>query len=64
MANTSNKLPITFMFKNPIREMPVTITLKSQDKTDVRRIKLLITSLPKPTKASLEVKCPAREVVV
>ena len=39
------------------------ITLKNLDKTDVRRYKLLVNPLPKPVKAALEFKVPAREVI-
>jgi hypothetical protein len=46
-----NKMPLTFTFKNPVREMPIIMTLRSSDKTDVRRYKLMVTALPKPTKA-------------
>lgn len=46
-----NKMPLTFTFKNPVKEMPIIMTLRSSDKTDVRRYKLMVTALPKPTKA-------------
>lgn len=44
-------MPLTFTFKNPVKEMPIIMTLRSSDKTDVRRYKLMVTALPKPTKA-------------
>lgn len=44
-------MPLTFTFKNPVKDMPIIMTLKSQDKTDVRRFKLSVTAYPKPTKA-------------
>ena len=47
-TSTTNKLPITYSFKNPIKEMVVIMTLKNQDKTDVRRYKITINALPKP----------------
>ncbi len=59
-----NKMPLTFSFKNPVKEMPIIMTLRSADKTDVRRCKLLVTALPKQTKAQMEMKCPSREVLV
>jgi hypothetical protein len=38
--------------------------MKNADKTDVRRYKITVTSLPKPVKADIEMSCPAREQVV
>lgn len=46
-----NKMPLQFLFKNPVKDMPIIMTLRSNDKTDVRRYKFLVTALPKPTKA-------------
>lgn len=42
-----NKMPLTFTFKNPVKDMPIIITLRSSDKTDVRRYKIVVTALPK-----------------
>lgn len=41
--------------------MVAILTMKNADKTDVRRYKILVNALPKPTKAILEMVCPARE---
>ena len=38
-------------------------TLTNETKTDVRRLRVQVTSLPKPVKAILEMTAPAREVV-
>ncbi|CAD8092149.1 unnamed protein product [Paramecium primaurelia] len=59
-----NKMPLQFLFKNPVKDMPIIMTLRSNDKTDVRRYKFLVTALPKPTKAQMEMKCPSRESIV
>lgn len=34
---TVNKMPLIFSFKNPVKDLVITMTLKSTDKTDVRR---------------------------
>jgi hypothetical protein len=60
----SNKIPITYMFKNAVRDLVVYMTLKNADKTDVRKYRILINALPKPVKAVMEMVCPAREQVV
>ena len=60
----TNVLPINFVFKNPIINYETEITLKTADKTDIRRYRLRITSFPKPVKAQLEMTAPAREMVL
>lgn len=59
-----NSMPITFMFKNPFRDYRANIVLRNANRTDVRRYRLMITALPKPVKATLEMTAPAKEVVV
>lgn len=60
----SNKMPITFFFKNAVKELTVYMTLRNLDKTDVRKYRVVINCLPKPIKAQMEMMCPARESVV
>lgn len=38
----------------------MTVTLKNQQKTDIRRFKVEVTAFPKPIKAILEFRVPAR----
>jgi hypothetical protein len=61
---STNKIPLTFTFKNSVKDMVIIMTLKNNDKTDVRRYKILVNALPKPVKAVIEFICPARETVV
>jgi len=37
------------------------MTLRNSDRTDVRKYKITVNALPKPTKAVMEMLCPARE---
>lgn len=59
-----NKLPITFSFKNSVKEMAIIMTMKNFDRTDVRRYKIIVNALPKPTKAIMEMQCSAKEVII
>lgn len=63
-TQTSNKIPLTYQFKNPVKDLVVYMTLKNTDKTDVRKYKIMVNALPKPVKAAIEMVCPAREQVV
>jgi hypothetical protein len=63
MQAGSNKLPITFNFKQPVKEMVAILTLRNLEKTDVRRYKIIVNALPKPTKAVIEMSCPAKETL-
>ena len=56
----SSKLPITYSFKNPVRDFNVLLTMRNSSKTDIRRYKLWATVLPKVIKAVLEFRVPAR----
>ena len=58
-----NKLPLTYTCKNPVLDYSVVVTLSNAEKTDVRRLRLLMTVQPKPLKAILEMSVPARSSV-
>lgn len=55
---------LMFNFKIPCREYTCNITLKNPEKCDIRRYKLVVASLPKPIKASLEMMVAAREFII
>lgn len=56
-----NKLPMDFSFKQPINNFSCNILLRSEDKSDIRIYKLVVTSAPKPIRGIIELKCPAGE---
>ncbi|EAR97253.2 flagellar associated protein (macronuclear) [Tetrahymena thermophila SB210] len=60
----TNHLPLNFFFKNPFKDYISNIVIKNQQKTDVRRFKVVVTALPKAVKATLEMTAPARECVM
>ena len=65
--NTSkieNKLTISLVFKTPTKDHPLRFVLKSQNKMDIRVYEFKATVLPKPIKAVLEMRCPAREQLI
>jgi len=55
-----NKLPISYSFKNPVKDFNVLLTLKNSNKTDIRRYRIWATVLPKVIKSTLEFRVPAR----
>lgn len=57
-------MPITFSFKNSVKEMGIIMTMKNSDRTDVRRYKIIVNALPKPTKAVMEMQCSAKETII
>eukprot|EP00825_Cyclidium_porcatum_P017017 TRINITY_DN1987_c0_g1_i2.p1 TRINITY_DN1987_c0_g1~~TRINITY_DN1987_c0_g1_i2.p1 ORF type:complete len:400 (-),score=64.28 TRINITY_DN1987_c0_g1_i2:21-1220(-) len=57
----SNKFPINLCFKNPAKDSKMLLILKNSLKTDIRIYKLEITVHPKPVKATLEFRVPARK---
>ena len=64
--NTSkieNKLTISLIFKAPTKDHPLRFVLRSQNKMDIRVYEFKATVLPKPIKAVLEMRCPAREAL-
>lgn len=63
-TNAPNKIPITYFFKNSIKELVIFMTLKNADKTDVRKYRMIVNALPKPVKATMEMQCPARETLI
>ncbi len=63
MVSSENKVPLTFVCKNPVYEFNTIITLRNAEKTDIRRYRLVITVQPKPLKAILEMNVPARSEV-
>lgn len=58
----SNKFPVSMCFKNPAKEARMLLTLRNTQKTDIRIYKLEVTAHPKPVKATLEFRVPARNV--
>ena len=60
----TNKIPITYFFKNSIKELVIFMTLKNADRTDVRKYRMIVNVLPKPVKAIMEMQCPARETMI
>ncbi|KAL4497051.1 hypothetical protein ABPG72_002207 [Tetrahymena utriculariae] len=59
-----NSMYLNFNFKIPFKEYTANITLRNPEKYDIRRYKLVVTSLPKPVKAALEFTAAAKETVV
>ena len=58
-----NRLGFVMNFKTACKDYMSLFTLMNETKTDVRRLRVQVTSLPKPVKAILEMTAPAREVV-
>ncbi|EWS70940.1 flagellar associated protein, putative (macronuclear) [Tetrahymena thermophila SB210] len=56
-----NKLPISLLFKNAVKDFKVSLTLKNVNLTDIRRYKLEISAFPKPVRSTLEFRVPARQ---
>jgi hypothetical protein len=50
-------------FKTAVKDYLSHYMLINETKTDVRRIRIQVTSLPKPIKALLDFVIPAREIV-
>lgn len=59
-----NIFTFTFHFRAAVKDYICLVTLMNENKTDVRRLRLTVTSLPKPVKATIFMKVPARETVV
>lgn len=59
-----NSMYLNFSFKMPTKEYTCFITLRNPEKYDIRRYKLVVTSLPKPIKARLELTAAAKETVI
>ncbi|KAL4498636.1 hypothetical protein ABPG72_019754 [Tetrahymena utriculariae] len=55
-----NKYPFQFLFKQPVKDYKFNLTFKNAQKTDIRRYRCEITVFPKPIKATLEFRVPAR----
>ncbi|EGR30900.1 hypothetical protein IMG5_121460 [Ichthyophthirius multifiliis] len=55
------RFPLSFYFKNPVKDYKLELTLHNKAKTDIRKYRLEVTSNPKPIKAILEFKIPARQ---
>ena len=64
LAKTDNRIGITLNFKTPTKDHPLRFLLKSQNQQDIRLYEFKATVLPKPMKALLEMRCPARETLV
>ena len=63
-SKVENKLPVGLMFKTATKDHPLRFILTSQNKQDIRVYEFKVTVLPKPIKAVLEMRCPAREQVM
>jgi len=50
-------------FKTAVKDYMAHFMLMNETKTDVRRIRVQVTSLPKPIKAILEMVAPSRETI-
>ena len=55
-----NKLTLMLNFKVPVKNYPVTLTMKNKTATDIRIYEINITIFPKVVKAILELNTPAR----
>lgn len=62
--SNQNRLNFSMNFKTAVKDYLSHFILMNETKTDVRRIRIQCTSLPKPIKATLEFVAPAREVLV
>ena len=62
-SSTQNKLPINVLFKAPTKDHPLRFVARNTNGADVRLYEFKITVLPKPIKAVLEMRCPAREFI-
>ena len=60
----SNKLPFNFLFKNPCKDLKMTLLMKNKDKSDIRKYKVEVTVFPKQVKATLEFKIPIRNSTI
>jgi hypothetical protein len=61
--NSINKLPITFHFKHPVKDLVVHLIMKSKNKSDIRVLRMVVTVNPKVVKAVLEMRVPYGEEV-
>jgi hypothetical protein len=59
-----NPLNILLAFKTAVKDFIQYFTLINQERTDVRRIRVTVTAIPKPVRATIEMTCPARETLV
>ena len=59
--NLSNKFPMNLSFKNPFNGK-LTLCLRNQQKTDIRKYCINIMAHPKPVKATLEFRVPAKNI--
>lgn len=56
-----NKFPISLLFKNAVKDYKLALTLKNAAMTDIRRYRVEISAHPKPVRATLEFRVPARQ---
>ena len=59
----SNKIALAITQKIPVKDYPITLTMKNKTLTDVRIYEILVTIFPKVIKASLEMSTPARMAI-
>lgn len=59
--SSDNRLSMDFSFKQPITNFTCNVLLRSEDRSDIRIYKLVVTSSPKPIRGAIELKCPAGE---
>jgi hypothetical protein len=51
---------MSFFFKSPVKDYKLELTLHNQAKTDIRKYRIEVISNPKPIKAQIDFKIPAR----
>lgn len=64
MVEGISKFPIAMLFKSAVKDFKFSLTFKNENGTDIRRYRLEINVHPKPVRASLEFRVPARMVTL
>lgn len=59
-GDTLNRFPVSLAFKNAVKDLKFTVTLRNATNTDIRRFRMEVSVNPKPVKAQLEFRVPAR----
>lgn len=62
-ANEVNHLPIDLLFKFPVSNESHNLILRSEDNSDIRVYRLVLTINPKITKGVIKLKCPFGDVL-
>lgn len=61
IAEQLNRFPVSVAFKNAVKDFKLSLTLRNATNTDIRRFRIEINVNPKPVRASLEFRVPARQ---